>query len=435
MTIKEILEKREGLIKQARDIFDKAENEEREPTQEERANFDKLMDEADNLKVKADSIARLEAAEKELNESRGRQTTMERADNGNDGAGNRTDPQIIELRNNIVGDNRSVVCSGPLAAPEYRDDFRSFLRTGGVTSRLIEGRALQKDSDVGGGYLSAPIQFMAELIAGLDDEVFMRRISRVLPPITAADSLGAPSLDSDVSDSDWTPELATGQEDTGLSFGMRQLTPHPLAKRVKISKTLLRRSTMNADTIVRDRLRYKFGITQEKTFLTGNGSQQPLGVFTASSQGISTGRDVSTGNTSTEIRFDGLIEALYKLKGQYQGRAEWIFHRDAIKQIRKLKDGEGRYIWQASVQAGQPDLILNRPYYMSEYAPNTFTASQYVGIVGDFQWYWIVDALTLIIQVLVELYAESNQNGYIGRLEADGMPVLEEAFARVKLGS
>ena len=47
--------------------------------------------------------------------------------------------------------------------------------------------------------------------------------------------------------------------------------------------------------------------------------------------------------------------------------------------------------------------------------------------------YWIADALTMTIQVLKELYAESNQTGYIGRLETDGAPVLAEAFARVKL--
>ncbi len=37
------------------------------------------------------------------------------------------------------------------------------------------------------------------------------------------------------------------------------------------------------------------------------------------------------------------------------------------------------------------------------------------------------------IQVLKELYAESNQIGYIGRMECDAQPVLSEAFVRVKL--
>lgn len=435
MNEKELMEKRAGMIEQARGIFKKAEEEKREPTNEERQKFDELMDKADELKAEADRMHRLETAEKELSGSRGRQTTMEQADNANADKDNRTDPEIIELRTSVTGIKRAVECRGPMATKEYQDDYRTFLITGHATSRLVEGRALQKDSDIGGGFLSAPLQFVAELIKGVDNAVFMRQKGNVLPPILTAESLGAPSLDGDIDDADWTVELDTGQEDTGLQFGMRQLTPHPLAKRVKISRTLLRRSAMSADAIVRDRLAYKFGITQEKGFITGSGAMQPLGIMTASSQGISTGRDVSTGNTATEIRTDGLIEALYSLKGQYQNRAEWMFHRDAVKQIRKLKDGNGQYIWQPSLQAGQPDALLNRPVTMSEYMPNTFTASQYVGIIGDFQWYWIVDALTLTIQVLVELYAATNQNGYIGRLETDGMPVLEEAFARVKLSA
>ena len=52
--------------------------------------------------------------------------------------------------------------------------------------------------------------------------------------------------------------------------------------------------------------------------------------------------------------------------------------------------------------------------------------------VGDFSYYHIVDALNMQVQRLTELYAESNQTGYIGRAEVDGMPVLEEAFARLK---
>jgi HK97 family phage major capsid protein len=70
---------------------------------------------------------------------------------------------------------------------------------------------------------------------------------------------------------------------------------------------------------------------------------------------------------------------------------------------------------------------------MSEYAPNTFTTGLYVGLIGDWSQYWIVDALDLTIQRLVELYAETNQTGFIGRMETDGAPVLAEAFARVKL--
>jgi len=162
---------------------------------------------------------------------------------------------------------------------------------------------------------------------------------------------------------------------------------------------------------------------------------QPLGLFTASANGVTTARDVSTGNTTTSMTFDGLIEAKFSLKGAYWNRADWLFHRDAVKQIAKLKNGEGDYIWRESVRVGEPDMLLGRPVMMSEFAPNTFTANLYVGMLGDFSQYWIADALDFQVQVLKELYAETNQTGYIGRLESDGMPVLAEAFARVKLGA
>ena len=111
-----------------------------------------------------------------------------------------------------------------------------------------------------------------------------------------------------------------------------------------------------------------------------------------------------------------------------------------MKAIRKLRSdsgagaGTGDYLWQPAVVAGEPDTLIGRPVRKSEYVPNTMTTGQYVGIVGDFSYYWIADVLAYQIQRLVELYAESNQTGYIGRKEADGQPVLAEAFARVKLG-
>lgn len=217
-----------------------------------------------------------------------------------------------------------------------------------------------------------------------------------------------------------------------MSFGKRKLNPHPLAKRLKVSNSLLRMAA-NADGLVRSRLGYKFGISQEKAFMTGSGVNQPLGVFTASNDGVPTSRDVSTGNTATTVTFDGLISAKFSLKGQYWMRSDWMFHRDVLAQIAKLKDGDGQYIWRESVRDGEPDRLLGRPVMMSEYAPNTMTTGLYVGILGDFSNYWIADALDFQIQVLKELYAETDQTGFIGRLATDGMPTLAEAFARVKL--
>lgn len=305
-----------------------------------------------------------------------------------------------------------------------------------LTNDNIEGikefKALQVDVDTLGGYLTAPQQFVAELIQRVDDQVFIRAMSNVIT-LTTGLSLGAPSLDTDLGDADWTSELATASQDDAMRVGKRELFPHPLAKRVLISNKLLNAPGIDAGALVNERMAYRFATAQENAFLTGSGSGQPLGVFTASADGISTARDVSTDNTTTAITADGLIECKYSLKAQYMAVAQWIFHRDAVKQIRKLKTGDGQYIWAPGITGGVPSTILDMPYNMSEFAPNTFTAALYVGILGDFSKYWIADALSLQVQRLIELYAVTNQVGFIGRLETDAMPVLEEAFARVKL--
>ena len=320
------------------------------------------------------------------------------------------------------------------ATPEYARAFNSFITRGLNRIDPVEMRALQSDVDSAGGYIVAPEQFVNQLLKGMDDLVFMRKLATIIPVPTAT-SLGVPTLESDPSDANWTSEVASVTEDSSMGLGKRSLFPHPLSKLIKMSNELMRIATIPAEQLVRNRLAYKFGISQEKAFLTGNGLGQPLGVFIPSANGISTNLDVNTDNTSTAVTADGLINAKYALKFQYMTKAVWLFHRDTIKMIRKLKSTtSGDYVWRAGLATDRPDTILDLPYYVSEYCPNTFTTGLYVGILGDFSFYWIADSLDFSIQVLDQLYAANNQTGYIGRMKTDGAPVLEEAFVRVKLG-
>lgn len=408
MNKKEMLEKRAAAIAAARALLDKAEAEKRDLAVEEKKAYDEYFAEAVRLGDRVKELERLEKEERDIQESQARLIQPPAAG------------QPATRQNGLIGRD----------SPEYRDAFCKAL----IDERMLkpdEQRALQSDVPASGGYLVPPVQWVNDLLKAIDDLVFIRQRATVYQ-VPNADSLGVPSLDADPSDPTWTAELLTGAEDTAMSFGKRELTPHPLAKRIRVSKKLLRQ-VPNVDSLVRARLAYVLGTTQENAFLTGSGVGQPLGLFVASANGIPATRDVSTGNTNTEIRFDGLIEAKFTLKGNYWPRAAWMFHRDGVKQITKLKDGEGQYIWLPSVRDGEPDRLLGLPLIMSEFAPHTFTTQQYVGIIGDFSYYWIADALEMDIQVLYELYAATNQNGIILRYEGDGAPVLGEAFARVKL--
>lgn len=432
MNIRELLERRATLIVEARGIIEAADAEERGLSDEEEQRYNTLMDQVTGMTADIERRQRLEAMERDLQQP---VQTATRPEPEGDGARAQVtfESRALRLLNEQQADWLERAEWRRLAStiePTYRSEFRAWLRDGAISPEM---RALQADSDTVGGYLVTPMQFVDRLIQAVDNMVYIRQWATVFP-VPTADSLGAPSLDTDPADPTWTSELAIGSEDSSMAFGRRELHPHPLAKYIKLSRKLLR-MVPDVEGLVRQRLGYKFSVVMENAYLNGSGAQQPLGVFTASNDGISTGRDASTGNTTTELRFDGLIEAKYTLKQQYWPRARWIFHRDGVKQIAKLKDGEGQYLWRESVRVGEPDRVLGFPVFMSEYAPNTFTAGLYVGILGDFAYYWIADALDMEMQRLVELYAATNQVGFIGRMESDGMPVLEEAFVRVKLAS
>lgn len=315
---------------------------------------------------------------------------------------------------------------------EYQAEFDRYLAFGEIGEKL--GAVISKDDK--GGYL-APVMMTARLIKFVDDNVFMRQLATVLPPIPNAVSLGAVSYDTDPGDGDWTAEVPASDisEDDGMTFGKRELRPHLLTKLIKASMKFLQTAAMlpgGAANFIGDRLGYKFGITEEKAFLTGDGNQKPLGVFVASNDGISTGRDYTCAS-STDFTADEVINALYALKVQYQNRATGLFSREFVRRLRTKKTGDGQYLWQPGLVAGQPDRVLGRPYVQSEFVPTTYTAGLYVGMWADFSWYWIQDAMGLTIQRLMELFQLRNQIGMLARKETDAMPVLEEAFSRIKL--
>lgn len=319
---------------------------------------------------------------------------------------------------------------------EIRGKFESYLRNGVNSNAEKEYRDIQKDNATQAGYLVAPQTFMAEIIQNLHKDTFFRQIARVLPPLVKADSLGVPQKTTDMSSFAWGSEIQAPNTDAAYAFAKREFRTHPATGEIKVSKTLIRNAAMSIDALVRDEISYELARNLEEAYFTGNGVSRPLGVFTADASGIPVAQDVSTGNLATSITFDGLIEAKYKItKTRYWPGLVWLFHPDAVKQIAKLKNGEGDYIWRESVRVGEPDRILGFPVYMSEFAPNTFTTGQYVGLLGNFkEGYWIIDSLAMEIQALYELYARTNQVDYIYRVETDGAPVKAECFARVKLG-
>jgi HK97 family phage major capsid protein len=403
MKLKDLLQKRAKIVADLRGMWDKADVEKRGLNTEEVSQEDSLNKELDQVEKRIETEERLQKYEKETPESeetRGKETAQSKA-------------------------------AKPRATEEYRDAFGAYLRRGLSGLAPHEVRALSAGNLAEGGALIPSEQFVNDLIkAVMDPMVVFDSATKQL--LEKAVSLGCPTLDADPADADWTSELGTGSEDSTMAFGKRVLEPKPLAKRIKVSNKLLQNAVVGAEAVVLERLAYKVRVAAEKAFMTGNGATQPLGLFTAHASGISSSRDVVTGS-ATDYTFDGLIDVQMSVKPQYRAKAKWLFHRDGVKKVRKLKDTTNQYLWQPSNQVGVPATLLGNAVNESEYVPNTFTTGLYVGMYGDLSMYWIAIALEMVLQRLVELYAETNQVGFIIRAEMDGMPVLEEAFARIKL--
>lgn len=433
-TVKQLLEERAEIIAKARKINDDHAVDGVLAAEHQQA-FDAAMKEAG---VKADAAKRLqslEAAEASLGERFGADLPPNNpADRGTAAA-----PTVSLRRLARTAAGRPVyeqVAAGARGQAAYQASWSKYLRHGMSGLTPTEVAALRSDDADQAGYLVASEQMAADVLKAVDDLVFVRQYARI-HPVREADSLGIRKRTAKASTFDWSSELALGTEDSTLAYGKKVLTPHPLTGLVKVSRDLLRRSMESADSIVREELARDGGEKLEDAYLLGSGAQRPLGVFVASTDGISTGRDVTTGS-STGFTADKILAAKYSLKQQYRnggarGGARWLFHRDGISKIAQLKDANNQYLLHPGrgLTGDEWDMLVGYPVDESERAPNTFTTGQYVGLLANWQFYEIADSLELEIQVVDQLYAATNQVGYIARIKTDGMPTLEEAFARL----
>lgn len=404
----ELRKKRAALIKQCRDLLDRPSTKDGQLDAQDREQYDRMFEEVEELRVEIERHDKLERAEQDVEQNFVVSPQLGTID-GNAGREDKRTEEKKEAQTRA---------------------FERYLRVGYQGLNGQERRDLEVGTDADGGFTVPPEDFGTALIKERDNLNFIRKWATVYR-LEKAKKLTLPRLASDPSDADWTTELATGNEDSDMAFGQFELDPNPLAKRIKLSKTLLRESALNIQQLVRSRLAYKFGVTEEKAFLTGTGSSQPLGVFTASSSGISTARDIRFASP-TAVDADTFKKAKYNMKQGYWPMLKWVMHRLIMQDVALLKDTQGRYLLQPSLASGEPDTVDGFEVYLSEYSPSTKAANAYATILGDFSNYSIVDELNLQMQVLTELYAVTNQIGIIGRLEADGKPSLEEAFTRVQ---
>ena len=300
---------------------------------------------------------------------------------------------------------------------EYASAFWKQIRSrDGIVTPEIRN-SLRIGADTEGGYL-VPDEFERMLVEALEEENIFRTIAHKMN--TASGDKKIPIVSSKGSAS-WIDEAGAYPESDD-AFGQVSIGAHKVGTMIKVSEELINDNVFDLEGYIAKEFGRRIGAKEEEAFFNGDGSGKPLGILAATG-GAQLG---VTSSLATGIKFDEIIDLYYSLKSPYRKNASWIVNDTTIKALRKLKDGNGQYIWQPSVIAGTPDSILNRPVQTSSYMPE-LTAGNKSVVFGDFSYYWVADRQGRVFKRLGELYAPSGQVGFLGSQRVDGKLILSEA--------
>lgn len=302
------------------------------------------------------------------------------------------------------------------ASDDYNDAFNSFVRGLPILHNVME-----VGTDANGGYL-VPTEYENKIIQGLRENNVMRQLCKVITTESERKIPVAASHTTAV----WTAENAAYTE-SNPSFSQISIDAFKLTDLIKVSQELLQDSAFDIAAYIAEEIAYAFGGAEEEAFCVGTGGTQPTGVFTANGGQVG----VTTGSAAT-VTSDELITLIYSLKSPYRKNAKFLMNDTTVSLLRKLKDGNGAYMWQPSMQAGEPDKLNGYPLYTSAYAPTITTDALAIGF-GDFSHYWIADRSGRTIQRLNELFAGNGQVGFVASERVDGKTILPEAIKLLKM--
>lgn len=298
-----------------------------------------------------------------------------------------------------------------LASDEYREGMLGALRS----NFKQVSNVLQEGVDADGGYL-VPEEYDKRLIDVLEEENIMRNLATKITT----------SGEHKINIAATKPAASWIEEGGTLTFGDATfdqilLDAHKLHVAIKVTEELLYDSAFPLENYIITQFGKALANAEEDAFLNGDGVGKPLGLF--ADKGGGQVAEILT----AALKADDIINLVYVLKRPYRKMASFIINDKNIAAIRKLKDNNGAYMWQPSVQAGEPDRLFGYPLHTSAYAPENAIA------FGDYKYYNIGDRGTRSFKQLVELFAGNGMIGYVAKERVDGKLILPEAVQILKL--
>ena len=390
MTINEMITKRAKVWETAKSFVDTHEDKNGVLNAEDSETYARMEKEIEELTSAIDRQTRAEAREAELNKPMNQPLTA-RPDGKKEKTGR--------------------------ASNAYKEDFGAHLRGKPLVHNVLSEGVLAD-----GGYL-VPEEFERQIIMGLDEANVVRKLAKVITtqaerkiPIAATHSVAQ-----------WTLENGEYTE-SNPTFEQKSIGAYKLTDLVKVSIELLQDSAFDLEDYIAAEFARAFGIAEEEAFCVGTGEGQPTGLFTENGGNVGV-----TAASGTAITADELISLVYALKSPYRRNAKFLMNDATVAMIRKLKDNNGAYLWQPSLQAGEPDKLLGYELYTSPYAP-VAEASAYSVAFGDFKNYWIADRSGRTVQRLNELYSTNGQVGFVATERVDGKVILAEGIQLLQMG-
>ena len=389
-SIMELRSKRAKAWEDAKNFLDTHRTENGTLSAEDNATYERMEADVVNLGKEVERMERREAMDAEL----ARPTST---------------PAHINpgFRKSAVGRESNAYQDGMLAA--LRTNFRQ------ISDVLVEG------TDASGGYL-VPAEWDRRLIEKLEEENVLRKLGTIIQTsgerkinVAASKPVGA-----------WIEEGGALQF-SDPSFSQVILDAYKLSVAVKVSEELLADNAYDLKGFLIRSFGAAIAAKEEEAFIVGDGNNKPTGILHPTYGG-------EIGVTTampTDVSVDEVLDLVYKLKRPYRAKAAFIMADSTLAAIRKMKDGNGQYIWQPALTAGEPDRLVGYPVYTSAFAP-TIAAETPVMAFGDFSYYNIADRGPRTFAALNELYAANGQVAFVAKERVDGKLILPEAVQIMK---
>jgi len=333
-----------------------------------------------------------------------------------------------------------------IKSAEYKDAFRSYLRAAGREERMGEAavKTLQEGSDTAGGYLVVD-DMQNRVIA--KEPTPLSVAGRVTRLTTSKDAITFPKVPYTTDNLyttpmrvTWTGEIpaaATTHRVTDPSFGQARIPIYTAMMSLPLTRDMIEDSGFDILGWCSDKFRETIDLLYENMILNGAGVAQPWGI-TANTAAIAA--YVASG-AAGDVTGDGFVNTAFALPPQYDTNSVWVMSKlDTGKRVFKLKDGEGRYLWGVASEGGGlaiPSIrrdLLGYPILYSELMP-TVAANSYSVIFGDLKGYYLVNRVGFSIEVLRELYAETNTVLLLGRIRFGGALVEDWRLRLMKMAA